>query len=285
MLTGYYSGVSGLYYNEQKLGVTSNNLANSNTSGFRRSLMVLRSREENPYTRQIDPMVKERLPDTYGIQRTGVYKSMDEAGALKHTGNDFHVAIVPEQKNAFFAVRKNDPNDPQLYYSRSGNLSFGPLNPNQPDGPKVLLAGGHRLVDQGGNPIQIDPENGPLRIGDDGVIYQNDEEQGQIAVFRLNKSADPTVQQSANLQLLEQMGEGLFRVPEGKEGEFYPSQLQVGQAGISRLMKQGTQEASNVNVYHELMEMMNANRSYGANVRAMNQQFDGLDKLFQMIRS
>ena len=284
MLTGIYSGVSAQHYNGQKLGVISNNLANAETTGFRRSMMIVKSRDENSYSRWIDPEVKKRLPKDHGVQRTGIYKNYNAPGDLQLTKNPFDVAIPTELKNAFFSVKGQGADDKSAYYTRNGTLSLGLLNPADQNSPSVLHIGGHIALDEGKQPIQVDPLNGPIKITSGGILQQDGVDVSEIPIYRLNKKADPNNQASANLQGLEQRGNSLFAVPEGKEKEFNPFRLRVGVNGVHRLVLQGMKEGSNVNLFQELVEMMNVTKSSSANKKAISIQSDGLSKLFQLVR-
>ena len=285
MLTGFFSGISGMLYNQQKLDVTSHNLANVNTTGFRKSNMVLKTRKENDFTRSLDSAAARRYVSNNGIQRMGVFKNFDKTGELRQTGNSMDLGIVPELKNAFLAVRRPGDNSGKVYFTRNGRLSFGPLDPSNPNSPSVLYASGHVVVDVNNQPIQIDPSAGPLNITEDGNIHQDGNQTGEIPVYRLNATADPRSQQSADLAALRQLGDSLLEIPQGMEDQFYPTEIKVGQGGVNRLMKQGSQEASNVNIFHEMMEMMNSTRGASANMNAIRQQIEGLTKLFELVRS
>jgi flagellar basal body rod protein FlgG len=284
MLTGYYSSISGVHYNEQKLDVISNNLANMSTPGFRRSMLMVRSREENEFTNRVDRDVKERLPDYYGTQRTGIYKIYKKTGKLQSTGNSFDLAIPPELKNAFFAVRGKDANDPSSYYTRNGSLSLNNIDPKIPGSPSVLYLGNNIALDGNNQPISVDPSLGELKITDDGTIKQGQVEVGKIPVYRLNKSADPTTQVHANLQLLQSKGDSLFQVPEKHQDEFHPHAIEVGVDGVTRTTVQGSKESSNVSTFQELAEMLTAQRTAQASKQAVKDQISSLTKLFQMAR-
>ena len=99
-----------------------------------------------------------------------------------------------------------------------------------------------------------------------------------------NKSQDPNIQKTSNLQALERMGDSLFKIPSQYAREFNPLRIEVGEHGVKDIMKQGALESSNVNIVQEMMEMMSASKSGGANTKAMKMQMDGLDKLFQLVR-
>lgn len=284
MLTGFFSGISGIVYNEQKLDVTSHNLANVNTTGFRKSSLVMSTREGNPFTKMMDAAARKRYVGAYGTKRMGVFKSFNKTGQLRHTGNSMDLGIVPELSNAFFAVRRPGDTSGDVYFSRNGQLSFGPEDPSNPNSPTVLYASGHIVVDTNNQPIQIDPTLGPLTISADGVISQGDVESGEIPLYRFNDGSDPLSQTGSKLEELQQLGDSLVAIPKGREQYFVPTRLKVGEGGVRRLVAQGSTEASNVEIFHEMMEMMNATRGSSANVTAINKQIDGLSKLFQLVR-
>ena len=284
MLTGYYTNISGIFYNEQKLAVTGNNIANVDTSGFRKSSLLMRTRESNPFTKTLDRAVAKRNPTEYGIQRSGVYKNYKKPGTLKHTGSNFDVAIDPSHTNAFFSVQKAGDPEKQTFYTRNGTLSIGPQDPKNPDSPSILKIAGHIALDDAGQAIEIDPSQGELRITGEGGIFQGENSIGELPIYRFNKSADPTSQVSANLQTLEQLGDSLYKIPKQWQEEFHPFRVEVGKNGIKRLMTQGSQESSNVNIFSELTEMLNATRGASANQTALRKQLDSLNKLFQLVR-
>lgn len=284
MLTGFFSGISGMLYNQQKLDVTSHNLANVRTTGFRSSDMVHSTRKANPYSQLIDAAARKRYIPANGTERLGVFKSFGKSGQLQHTGNPLDLGIVPELKNAFFAVKRaGEPNSP-LLFTRNGKLSIGPLDPNHQNSPSVLYAGGHPMIDLNGQPIEIDPSQGQLEIRSDGIIYQGDNEVGEIPLYRFNDSADPTRQKSAELANLRQVGDSLLQVPEQLKDQFFAKRIRVGEAGVTRLVNQGSQEASNVNIFHEMMDMMSATKGASANATAIRRQLEGLTKLFELVR-
>ncbi len=284
MLTGFYSNISGMYYNEQQLANVSNNLANADTTSFRRSMMMLRTREENPSTKWVDSQVKDRLPTQYGVQRAGVFNDYETTGTLKATDSPMNIAIPTELKNAFFAVKRLDSNDQNTYYTRNGTLSMGPSNPADPASEPALYISGQLAAGADGQPIHVDPLAGPLSINAEGIISQGNDEVGQIPVYRLNKSSDPTSEKDADLQRLEQLGDSLYKIPDDAKGEFYAKRLVVGEAGVSRLTLQGMSEGSNVNPMSEMVDMIDVTKSFEANSRAVRTQVDGLLKLFQLVR-
>lgn len=282
MLQGYYAGLSSLYYNEEKLATTANNLANVNTTGFRRALLLQRTRQESDDTKKIDSRVKERLPDIYGMERASTIKDFSKTGPLQETANPFDIAIPGNLKNAFFGVQGPDG---ETVYTRNGQLSLAKQDPNNANSPTVLHLSDHIALGEDGQPIPIRPEFGPLEIAGDGTLKQNGSRVGQLPVFRLMDAEDPNNQKAANLQALMPLGDSLFGVPPQVKDKLNALKIEVGQAGVKQTVLQGVKEASNVNIYQELTEMMNATKAADANKNALRIQMDGLSKLFQMLRS
>lgn len=283
MLTGFHSAVSGLYYNEHRLAVISNNMANVNTSAFRSSQMMFRTRKENEFTQRMDRDTKVRTPDFYGIENKGVYRTYQKPGKAVYTGNKLDIAIDGGITNGFFKVQSTDPADKNIYWTRNGTLSVGHLD-NSPNSPTVLYAGGHVLLDATNQPVHIDPSLGELNITGNGTIYQGEAEVGKIPVFRFNESKDATTQTTSNLQLLEGIGETLYRIPEEFKSQFNPTVIDVGIAGTDRVLSQGSREGSNVDIFKEVAEMMTTQEMYSANTKVIREQADGLSKLFQTVR-
>lgn len=282
MLTGFFSGVSGLYYNQQKLDVTSHNISNADTTAFKRSLAVFTTRKLSPDFPAVDRDVQVRNPEFYGIKRLGVFQDIERAGRIRNTEDPMDLAIVPELKNAFFSVRK--PGTNETFYTRNGRMSLGHENPQDLNSPIVLYISDNIALGPDGQPIPIDPNNGDFTINKDGTLFQDEAPSGEVALYRFNKSNDPTVQEGSNLQALRRLGDSLFTIPEEFKNEFNPFRIEVGKNDISRIVKQGAKEHSNVNVFSEMVEMINSTKSSEANRVAMVKQMEGLSKLFELTR-
>jgi flagellar basal body rod protein FlgG len=284
MLTGFYAGVSGIHFNEEKLNVISNNLSNAETSGFRRSVMMMQTRDSAPKTSWVDSRVRSRLPSFYGVMREEVLTTKDGGTSKKHTGNSFDVAIDPSLSNAFFKVRALGSD--KTSYTRNGTLSLGLENPADTGSQTVLYMAGSLLLDDSGNPIAIDSSAGKPQISGGGQIVQDGKSIGELGLYRFNKYANPDQLVNSDIELLNKLGGSLYSVPKGLEEEFFPIKIQLGKSGAgSSLMSQGYSESSNVNVVTELGSMMETEKSTKANQLAANVHMDGLQKLFQLIRN
>ncbi|MDF2549568.1 MAG: flgF [Chlamydiales bacterium] len=284
MLSGYYAGVSGTYYSKQGLEVVANNMANKDTAGFRRELLMIQTRRQNEEGRFLKKSVREKSPASFGVQRAGVFKDFQETGTLKSTENPLDIAIPGEIKNGFFAVRPQGGKEDEVYYSRNGGLSIGPSDPQNAGSPLVLMASGNILLDANSQPIEIDSEKGPFSIGDDGAVYQDNEKIADLAVWSLNNQDGNLLKQGLDLQQLIPLGNSLFQIPEAMKTTIQPERLAVGQNGVSSLVKQGSSETSNVDIYRESILMMNLVKNAEANIYSLRRQLSSLKELISMAR-
>jgi flagellar basal-body rod protein FlgF len=284
MLTGYYTGVSGIYYNQQRLDATTNNLANVDTTGFKRSIFVEKTRAINSNTNLIDPQVLKRLPKFYGLERSGVFKSF-ETGATELTDNPLDLAIGSNLENAFFSVKTPGSNNGEVFYTRNGTLSIGHEDPSNTKSDTVLYMAGHVLLDDSGSSIPLDPSAGSLSVEGNGTLMQGETSLGFLPVFRFDKKNEDSSLESSNLNQLLSLGNSLFQVPKGLEKEFIPTEIEIEEGKIDSIILQGVKEGSNVSVMTEMMTMMDTSKSIEASTRSLQKQMENLTKLFQEVRS
>lgn len=108
-----YSGVSGLNTNSQAMSVIGNNLANTNTFGFKGSRTVF------------SDLLSSNINGSGGVSQVGRGVGMSRVdsifsqGTFESTESSLDVAIEGE---GFFMLR--DPGETDLYYSRAGSFRF-----------------------------------------------------------------------------------------------------------------------------------------------------------------
>ncbi len=158
MLKGIYDAASGMLPQIVRQDVTANNLANANTTGFKRELVIaqeLSKTQQKPGSKQAD---WENLQ----IAEIAIDFS---PGQIETTGNDLHLAI---DGDAFFVV--STPNGEM--YTRAGNFALS--NEGKlvtPDGYPVLaengeisIEGGEFIVDDQGR-LEVDGKSiGTLQL-------------------------------------------------------------------------------------------------------------------------
>ena len=238
---------SGLDAQQTQMAVTANNLANVNTTGFKRSHAVF---EDMIYQniRQVGGQAAQdaQLPSGMSLG-TGVRPVATEKiftqGNIALTGNDLDVAI---EGRGFLQVLQPDGT---LAYTRDGTLQ---------------LSANGELVNSSGYLVQpavtIPASSQSITIGQDGVISA-----------LLPGASTPT--QVGSLQTvdfinpvgLQSVGENLM-VETAASGTPQPGTPSTN--GLGRLI-QGALETSNVNVVEELVGMIETQRAYEMNSKAI----------------
>ncbi|MCI5107513.1 MAG: flagellar basal-body rod protein FlgG [Pseudomonadales bacterium] len=239
---------TGIDAQQTKLSVISNNLANASTTGYKRSRAIF---EDLLYQNQRQPGAQSSQDTTYssglmlgtGVQTVATEKLFTQ-GSATQTDNPLDVAI---EGKGFLQVLMPDGS---LGYTRDGSL-------------QVDAQG--QLVTANGNPIQpainIPVDAQSVTIGTDGTVSIST--QGNAATVQVG-----------NLQLadfinpagLQPTGSNLY-IETTSSGA-----PQVGSPGLNGLgsLRQGFIEGSNVNVVEELVSMIETQRAYEMNSRAIS---------------
>ncbi|HEY4295437.1 MAG TPA: flagellar basal-body rod protein FlgG [Paraburkholderia sp.] len=255
-----YIAATGMNAQQAQMDVISNNLANVSTNGFKGSRAVF---EDLLYQtiRQPGANSTQQTELPSGIQLgTGVQQVATERlytqGNLQQTGSSYDVAI---NGAGFFQVQMPDGT---TAYTRDG--SFQPNAQGQ-----LVTSSGYQVIPA----ITIPPNATSLTIGSDGVV--------SIKVAGSNNS-----QQLGSMQIatfvnpagLDAKGENLFAETSSSGA---PNVSQPGLNGAGSL-DQGYVEASNVNVVQELVNMIQTQRAYEINSKAVTTSDQMLQTLSQM---
>lgn len=260
MLRALSTAKTGLEAQQAQLDVTSNNLANVSTNGFKRSNAVF---QDLLYQNERQPgalsSAQTNLPS--GLQMgTGVRVMATERlhtqGGLEQTGNSKDLAV---NGNGFFAVQMPDGN---TAYTR--------------DGAFQVDQNGQLVTSQG---YPIDPT---ITIPADATSFTVGKD-GTVSVTQAGNSA---AQQVGQLQLsmfinptgLQSIGDNLYMETDAS-GTRNDSQPGTNGAGS---LYQGYVEKSNVNVVQEMVSMIETQRSYEINSKAVSTADQMLSKLAQL---
>ncbi len=242
-----WAAKTGLDAQQTQMTVTANNLANVNTTGFKKSRAVF---DDLLYQNmsQVGANTSQSTQSPTGLNvGTGVRVVSTEKnytqGSMNNTGNSLDIAI---QGRGFFQILQP-----------SGTVGY------TRDGSFQLNAQG-QVVTAAGYPVQpaITIPNGAQSV----TIAQD----GTISVQLAGQSAPQTV---GTLQLadfinpagLQDIG-GNLAVESASSGS--PVTGNAGLNGMGTLL-QGSTEASNVNVVEELVNMIETQQAYEMNSRAV----------------
>jgi flagellar basal-body rod protein FlgG len=260
MIRSLWIARTGMDAHQTQLDVITNNLANVSTNGFKRARAVF---EDLLYQTMRQPGALNTQQNTIpsGLQiGTGVRpvatQRIQTQGNLQQTSNSLDVAV---QGEGFFQIQMPDGT---LAYTRDGSF--------QKDAQGVM-------VTSSGFPVQpqvtIPPDTVSLTIGRDGVVSAL--QPGQAAPTQIGQLQLATFVNTGGLQ---SVGENLY-VETASSGTPTPNTPGTNGAG---LLNQGFVETSNVNVVEELVQMIQTQRAYEINSRAIQTSDEMLARLTQL---
>ncbi|WP_202411448.1 flagellar hook-basal body protein [Halobacillus halophilus] len=245
---------------QQKLDRIGNNMANSQTTGYKStgadfsSLLVQQLNNQSNKQAEAGRMTPDGIRVGTGA-KLGSTRVDVSRGSLKETNRALDAALLEE--NQLFALNVSDLNGgSETQYTRAGHFYLNPLGNGQ-----VMLtnAEGHAVIGEGGDPIILEDTFDGISIAEDGslLVQRNG---GQEVEGRLQ------VVEAARPHLLEPQGGTRFRNPEGNDGAVLIEEL--GAADIK--LQGGALEQSNVDIGAQMTEMMTAQRAYQLNAQSIS---------------
>lgn len=260
MIRSLWIAKTGMEAQQTQMDVVSNNLANVSTNGFKKSRAVF---EDLLYQNVRQPGAQSsqqtNLPSGMqigtGVRPVAVERIFTQ-GNPQATGNDKDLMI---NGNGFFNVLLPDGT---TAYTRDG--SFQRDNNGQ-----MVTSSGFVLQPA----ITIPLEAKSITVGRDGTVsvtLPNQTAPSQIGSLQVSTFINPTG--------LESKGENLY-VETGASGN--PQTNTPGSNGSGTIM-QGYVESSNVNVVEEMVNMIQTQRAYEINSKAITTSDQMLQKLAQL---
>lgn len=256
---------------QNKLDVIGNNLANSQTTGYKNRQANFSSLLFQQMNNLTDPRNAEGRLTPDGIRigsgaKLGSINSNMQLGPLRNTDRALDTALL--DANHLYQVQVIENGVTETRYTRDGAFYLSPVNNNQQvmltnsDGNPVLGINGPIVIDEGFDDITLLP-NGEIRVTRGATT----EIAGRIAVV-----------EAVRPHLLEATGENLFRLPNLAELGFNIAEIIQPVGENEQILKSGTLEASNVDMSQEMSELIMTQRAYQFNARtiSMSDQMLGL---------
>ncbi len=252
---------TGLEAQNLRMGVIANNLANANTVGFKRDramfedLLYQNIRQPGGQSSQ-DTTLPSGLMVGTGVRAVATEK-LHTQGNMTQTERSLDVSI---RGRGFFQILRPDGG---LAYTRDGSFQMDAQG---------------QLVTANGYPIQpaiTIPENAEsVTIGADGtvsVLVAGDIDPTEVGTLQLADFINPSG--------LQPTGENLYKETVSSGAP------QVGNPGIGGIgtVLQGSLEASNVNVVEELVNMIETQRTYEMNSKAISTADQMLQQVTQRL--
>ncbi len=246
-----YTAATGMEAMQTKLDVIANNLANINTTGFKKDRANF---EDLLYRTEAYPGVQDatQTPSAVGTQvglgvRVTSTQTDQRQGTLAQTGRELDVAI---QGDGYFQML--DPSSQTTMFSRAGNLDINA------DGNLVIgSASIGRLIDP---PINIPADATDVVINTNGEVMVR-----QPGAVELANVGQIEMASFINPDGLLKVGENMYQATDAS------GQAQTGSPGDQGLgvLRQGNLEASNVEPVTELIDLITTQRAFELNSQAV----------------
>lgn len=257
MNSALWAAKTGLDAQQTQMAVVSNNLANVNTTGFKKGravfedLMYQNVRQVGAATSQ-DTQAPSGLSLGTGVRVVATEKVYTQ-GSFNQTGNALDVAI---SGRGFFQVALPDGS---MGYTRDGSFQLNSQG-------QLVTSSGYAVQPS----ISIPQSAQSITVAADGTVsatLSGESAPTQVGTLQLTDFVNPAG--------LQPRGENLL-MESGSSGA-----AQTSTPGLNGLgsLQQGAVEASNVNVVEEMVNMIQTQRAYEMNTKAIS----SADQMLQFI--
>lgn len=262
MLRALWTASSGMQAQQLSVDTIANNLANVNTTGFKKAraefqdlfYATVRGPGATTAAGMTSPV---GIQIGHGVRSVAVSRDFT-TGNLEQTGNTFDFAI---EGNGFFAVLT--PNG--IAFTRDGAFK---LQQNEDGDLQLVTADGYAVLSQDGgelgDPIVIPVDATDISIGENGVIRgitpdsDGQEELSRIAIAVFTNPAG-----------LSNIGRNLLAKTGASGEETYYEDPDIGETIPRGRVMSGFLELSNVQVVEEMVKLITAQRAYEINSKAI----------------
>ncbi|MCK5293591.1 MAG: flagellar basal-body rod protein FlgG [Arcobacteraceae bacterium] len=262
MVRGLYTAAAGMNAQQNNIDVTSNNIANVNTTAFKKDRteftdLMYQSLNYTANATSDNTTNPTGMDVGLGVKVSGVQKSFLQ-GSLKETGNDLDIAI---QGKGFFKIET--PTGEEVF-SRDGSFK------RDSEGAMVT-AQGYKLIPE----IVIPNTLTNISIAPDGTVSAMNPTDGTISTL-----GQITLTDFINPAGLAPKGNGLYSSTT-VSGD--PIEGLAGSEAFGSL-QQGMLESSNVQLVNAMVDLITAQRAYESNSKSLTTTDQMLQQVNQLKR-
>lgn len=243
------NSITGMSANQGKIDIISNNIANSQTVGYKKLDSGFLDLYTDTLFRQSYPHNGDNLITGTGVKLSSATRNLTQ-GALKETGINTEIAI---DGDGYFRVISNDGT---YKYTRNGEFSFDSNGKLVDDSGNILDI----TYNQGINGQGLNLSNGDLTISNNGQVFLNKQNVGSITLYMPQGNNDFT-----------SVGDNLFALNDGATLTTVENPK----------LHQGYVEMSNVSMQAEMTDLIMAQRAFQFNSRAMQ----STNEMWEMINN
>ncbi|AGH94784.1 flagellar basal-body rod protein FlgG [Pseudobdellovibrio exovorus] len=247
MIKSLNTAATGMLAQQNNMDVISNNIANVNTTGFKKGRaefedLVYHNLKDPGAASGMNSITPTGVQTGLGVRTAAIQKDFTGGSAII-TRNPLDLQI---EGAGFFQVRTPDG---EISYTRDGSFK-------KDAGGRVVDKNGNALIPE----IVVPPNTMALEISPSGEVRSITDQAGEPQVLGQIDLAS-----FINPAGLKNVGKNLF-LPTAASGQ--PQQARPGTSGLGYLA-QGELEGSNVNIVDEMVNMISAQRAYETNSKVV----------------
>lgn len=252
MMRALWTAASGMTSQQTNVDTISNNLANINTTGYKKETAEFKSLlyqtiQGKSYDNNGDPK-PSGIQVGLGVRNSAITSQYTQ-GMINETGNDFDLAISGK---GFFMVQTEDGG---TAYTRNGSFQMA----NGTQGLTLATSDGYPVLDVNGEPMIVDStyDAANITIDEQGELcYPDDTGVAvpiglQIGMAQFNNPSGLEKMASSLMKATDASGEPRYEYSDG--------------ALVQSVIKQGYLESSNVQAVDEMVNLIVAQRAYEMN--------------------
>lgn len=247
MIYGLYQSAAGMMTNQYRQNVIANNLANSQTVGFKREIATFSERLRESQLDEYDNPSNDLMETLSGGSWLGRTHTDFSDGPTSKTDNPLDIAL---EGPGFLMVQ----GERQPLLTRDGRMLINEF------GRLVATTDGAAILNRAGSPISLDPHGGKVEITSDGGIHQDGREVARLGLTDVS-----------DYRTLRKDGNGRF-VAAGNE-----------RIEAAARVHSGFVESSAVRPTHELTGMIASSRAFQFNARMVSLQDEMLGRLVNQV--
>jgi len=262
MVRSLYTSATGMVAQQTQIDVTTNNIANVNTIGYKKQRaefadLMYQTMEYAGTSTSNNTQSPTGIQVGLGVRPTAIAKIFTQ-GNFKETGNNLDIAIAGQ---GFFQIQLPNGN---IAYSRNGSFKID-------QNGTIVNSDGYPLVPE----IMIPEDTTTISIGTDGTvsIMQAGQQQAvEIGQIQLANFINPAGLHALGDNLYSQTtasGDPIVAIP--------------GEDGLGQI-RQGFVEMSNVQLVDEMTDLITGQRAYEANSKGITTSSEMLQTVIQLKR-
>jgi flagellar basal-body rod protein FlgG len=242
---------------QKRLDTISNNLANSDTVGFKARQAKFSDLLYQQIHNQPNTEASKTTPDGIrvgsGVKVSATTQVMTQ-GSIKVTDRSLDIALLEE--NLLFEIIGN-PGEPDMQFTRSGAFYLSPIGGEGSD-LALVTADGRRIMGQNG-PITLPADTKSIEVDKQGAVQAVLSDETRVVIDNLS------IVQALKPQYLQATGDNTFQIDPAMNGNLIIQAYQPQ----NPVVQQGALEQSNVDTGQEMVQLLETQRAFQLNAKSI----------------